>query len=201
MRYPGLSIVIALLACGLASCSAAKEPPSGQAAADKQQNFRIDDRDTKKGEELQAKLMADRSVSRSDYEQAVKAVGECFSRYNLTFSNEGWDPVANRTIDFTFGNEKLSDDEVLGYGDGCQRAYLEKIQEAFVTSSKPVMNPAVLKESQACLKQHGIQPTMTETNVHDLLASGGKPAFKTVVKCIQESAHKIYPSRSIHVSG
>ncbi|RZU49850.1 hypothetical protein EV385_1607 [Krasilnikovia cinnamomea] len=150
---------------------------------------------------MQAKLLADGSVSRGDYEEAVKAVGECFARHDLQFTNEGWDPVANQTIDFTFGNPKLSDDEVLSLGDGCQKAYLERIQEGYGTSSKPVMNPAVLKESQDCLAMQGIQTTSKETNVNELIASAGQQQFKTVVKCIKESAQKLYPNRSIYVGG
>ena len=183
---------------GLVSCSAAEQPSSGPSAVANRQ-FRLDDREVKQGEDLQTKLMADGSVSRGDYEQAVKAVGECFARHDLNFTNEGWDPVGNQTIDFTFGNPKLSEDEALGYGDGCQAAYLERIQEGFETSSKPVMDPAVLTASQNCLVEQGIQITKNEKNVEDLVASAGKTGFTNVVKCVKDSAHKLYPNRSIHV--
>jgi hypothetical protein len=202
MRFPALSsIVVALLACGLVSCSDADGASSGQPTAAGKQAFRIDDREIKKGEDLQTRLMADGSVSRSDYEQAVKAVGECFGRYNLKFTNEGWDPVANQTIDFTFGNPILSDDEVLGYGDGCQKVYLERIQEAFAVSSEPVMDPVVLKASQSCLNGRGIQTTKNETNVQELVASAGEAAFDNVVNCVKESAQSLYPNRSIYIGG
>ncbi|GGN18842.1 hypothetical protein FHR83_004023 [Actinoplanes campanulatus] len=194
-----LSIAVALLACGLAGCSDVSEPSSGKPTAINQQTYHLDDRDIKEGEDLQNRLMADGSVSRSDYEQAVKAVGECFARYNLRFTDEGWDPVGNQTIDFTFGNPELSDDEVLGYGDGCQKVYLERIQESFVASSEPVMDPAILKASQNCLSKQGIQTTRNETNIEDLVASAGKAAFDDVLKCVKESAQTLHPNRSLNI--
>jgi hypothetical protein len=202
MRTQGFSsVVIALLVCGLVSCSAAEKPSDGPSGGAGQQAFHLDDREVKTGEDLQAKLLADGSVSRGDYEQAVKAVGGCFTRHGLQFTDEGWDPVGNQTIDFTFGNPKLSEDEVLGYGDGCQKVYLEKIQESFETSSKPSMDPAVLAASQKCLAGLGIPISKNEKNVEDLVASAGKTGFNDVIKCVKVSAQKFYPHRSIHVGG
>jgi hypothetical protein len=194
---PRCAVIAVFLMCGLAGCSGGPDPET-PAVSNRQSTWHLDTREIVEGIAQQRRTAGD-GVNKAEYLAAIEDVKACLERHDLTLDNDGWNPIDNRSIDLRFGNTKLGDDQVLGYGNDCMRAYLDTVQNEYRVAQKPHMNADVMTSTQACVKNLGIATTGSEKSLSDITDQVATDKIDPVIQCIRDAARQIYPDRAVPI--
>ncbi len=194
-RWP--AVLIAVLVCGPAGCDSAKPSSWGSAAPSRPAVRFLDAAEVDRGIAEQRRIVAD-GVDRQDYLASVARFEKCLGRHGLELKNNGWNPVDNLTMELQFGNPKMSDDEVLGYGDECQNAYLDTVSGAYVEATVAVMDPALLTRVHTCLGDRGFT-VRGERNLDELGRLVGPAREPELLDCAEAAVREVFPDRAVTI--
>lgn len=149
LRSGVVFVAVLLLA---ASCS---RPPTSDAGAAMQTYLR---EARAKGFTGQASILADGKVTQSEYHRAVEAGIRCMTDAGVKISSLDVNPLDGLTMDYVvFPNGVAAESHGGRISDRCQTREYLLVQQGFVDTHRPRMDPRIRADLVACLRSRAIR--------------------------------------------
>lgn len=133
-------------------------------------------------------------LTKEDYENAVRKMGECLADSNVRLRNEGWDPASQQQMLLTYEAPGMPPAKLTEIVDTCYAAHLDQTESRYVIGREPLMAADLMNFVQACLAREGIAVNGNEKSSRDLLAVVPERNRRDLVDCATEGARVLYPN-------
>jgi hypothetical protein len=180
-----LGLAPALLVTGLVGCSSVRTDQPGTA--------------DRPGSGASASISASTPVAtpslvtKRDYEQAVRLMGDCAADNDVELVNGGWDPVTNQRMMLGWNAPGMTADESADIVRRCRAAHLDAVEARYAAQHPARMSPELMSAVRNCLTDQGLSVSGHERTAQDLLKTVPEGDQEKLLRCVHTEAYKVYP--------
>jgi len=170
-------------------CAAEESPPSGG----QQVVLALAEDADQAGAEAQYDMLRDGDVTRSEYAQALDQMAACWLELGVQMSEPYVNPVDGIQFMYDVSAVGPTAPDVEGSQEECRTANLSFVEQAFVGSTEPVMDPRLQSAVVQCVGERGLRVTGDEVNLRELVDAVGEAEAGEVTGCLDSVIREVFP--------
>ncbi|MCS3442151.1 hypothetical protein [Microbacterium phyllosphaerae] len=187
----GLSIALAVVA--LSGCSPASDaaPPTGEALV-----AELAAQAKESSWDSQYEILRDGEVTVAEHDAAFRKMTDCMLESGISVSNPAINPADGLTYLYSIDGPGLDEEFFLAEQAACLESEWNLVDNGFLATRQPRMEPALMDAARACLIAQGYEISDNTRAFRDLAgdpdADDGAQRDAAGV-CVSEQAHALYP--------